>query len=176
MSSVVTVFGLAPRYIGGSENYARELSLQLAEQGWRSVLCFLTPPPGEVRRYLDLPNVTIEVLENADAKPKVATISRLSQILKTHDARILHLHLVGFVGLYPWVARLRSVQRVFFTHHMSHPEGYVPKRAPFWKRQLVRAINWPMTNVICVSEYNKDCIAALDLLPPDRFKRIYNGV
>jgi len=177
MAAVVTVFGLAPRYIGGSENYARELSLQLAARGWNSVLCFLTPPPPEVRQYLDLPNVSIEVLEDADSpQPKLATFKKLSRILKKHHAKILHLHLVGFVGLFPWLAKLRSVDRVFFTHHMSHPEGYVAQRAPFWKRQLVRAINWPMSRVICVSDYNQRCIADLDLLPGDRFKRIYNGV
>ena len=59
---------------------------------------------------------------------------------------------------------------------MSHPEGHVPKRAPLWKRQLVRMINWPLSGVICVSEYNYNCIATLDLLPAKRFKRIYNGV
>jgi glycosyltransferase involved in cell wall biosynthesis len=177
MAAVVTVFGLAPRYIGGSENYARELSLQLAARGWNSVLCFLTPPPEEVRRYLDLPNVAIEVLEDADLpQPKLATIKKLARILKKHHAKILHLHLVGFVGLFPWLAKLRSVERVFFTHHMSHPEGYVPRRAPLWKRQLVRAINWPMSRVICVSDYNQRCLAELDLLPHNRFKRIYNGV
>jgi glycosyltransferase involved in cell wall biosynthesis len=177
MAAVVSVFGLAPRYIGGGENYARELSLQLAEKGWYSVLCFLTPPPEEVRRYLDLPNVSIEVLENSHlAQPKLATIKKLSAILKKHQARILHLHMVGFVGLFPWVARLRSVERVFFTHHMSNPEGYVPQRAALWKRQLVRAINWPMSAVICVSEYNRKSLSTLGLLPNERFKRIYNGV
>jgi glycosyltransferase involved in cell wall biosynthesis len=177
MPAVVTVFGLAPRYIGGSENYARELSLQLDALGWKSVICFLTPPPDDVRSYLDLPNVTIEVLEEANSsQPKLATIRKLSNILKRHQAKVLHLHLVGFVGLYPWVAKLRSVDRVFFTHHMSHPEGYVPKRSPFWKRRIVRVINWPLTGVICVSDYNLRSITGLDLIPTKRFTRIYNGV
>ena len=177
MVSVVTVFGLAPRYISGGESYARELSIQLAAHGWHSVLCFLKPPTEEVRRYLDLPNVSIEVLEGSDSpRPKPSTIKRLSQILKSYRAKILHLHMVGFVGPYPWVAKLRAVEQVFFTNHMSHPEGYVPQRAPLWKRQLVRAINWPMTRVICVSDYNRRCLAALDILPGARFKRIYNGV
>ena len=84
MAAVVTVFGLAPRYIGGSENYARELSLQLAARGWNSVLCFLTPPPEEVRRYLDLPNVAIEVLEDADLpQPKLATIKTSERLLSS---------------------------------------------------------------------------------------------
>lgn len=177
MTAVVTVFGLAPRYIGGSENYARELSLQLARDSWRSVLCFLTPPPDDVRRYLDLPNVSVEVLKNSDAwYPKLSTLRDLSKILRTHRPRILHLHLVGFVGVYPWLSRLHSVERVFFTNHGSHPESYVPERAPFWKRQLVRAIDWPMSKVICVSDFNYQCIMSLDILPAKRFARIYNGV
>jgi glycosyltransferase involved in cell wall biosynthesis len=177
MPAVVTVFGLAPRYIGGSENYARELSLQLAEHGWQSVLCFLSEPPPDVVRYLDLPNITIEVLEDTDVpRPTLSTIKRLSAILRKHHAKILHLHLVGFVGPYPWVARLAGVKRVFFTNHMSQVEGYDPSRAPLWKRVAVRAINWPMSSVVCVSDYNRRCLAALDVLPAARITRIYNGV
>jgi hypothetical protein len=177
MSAVVTVFGLAPRYIGGSENYARELSLQLREFGWNSVICFLTEPPADVRKYLDLPNTTIEVLPGVDnARPSLSTIKKLATILRTHRAKILHLHLVGFVGPYPWIARLLGVRKVFFTNHMSQPEGYEPRQAPLWKRLLIRAINWPMSGVICVSKYNLKCLSALDVLPVSRLKCIYNGV
>lgn len=177
MSAVVTVFGLAPRYIGGSENYARELSLQLGERGWRSVICFLKKPPHEVLQYLDLPNTTIEILEEADVpRPSLTTLKRLSTILRTHKAKILHLHLVGFVGPYPWLARFVGVEKVFFTNHMSQVEGYIPLRAPLWKRLAVRVINWPMSGVICVSNYNYRCLTTLDVLPAGRIKRIYNGV
>jgi glycosyltransferase involved in cell wall biosynthesis len=177
MPTVVTVFGLASRYIGGSENYARELAIQLDTHGWHCVFCFLATPPPEVLEYLNLPNVSIEVLENSDARgPSYATLKKLSDILSTYKATILHLHLVGFVGLFPWLAKLRSVKKIFFTHHMSYPEGFVPQRAAFWKRLLVRAINWPMTAVICVSEYNRSCISALDVLPAEKYKRIYNAV
>jgi glycosyltransferase involved in cell wall biosynthesis len=177
MTAVVTVFGLVSRYIGGSENYARELSLQLAAHGWRHVVCFLEQPPDEVLRYLDLPNTSVEVLEHSDAaRPSRATLRRLSRILQAHHAGILHLHLVGFVGPYPWLAKCRSVKRIFFTNHMSQPEGFFPRRSPFWKRLLVRIINWPVSAVVCVSEYNYRCMTALDLLAPERIKRIYNGV
>jgi len=177
MSAVVTVFGLAPRYIGGSENYARELSLQLREFGWKSVICFLTEPPPDVRKYLDLPNITIEVLAGADdTRPGLSTLKKLATILRTHRAKILHLHLVGFVGPYPWLARVLGVRKVFFTNHMSQPEGYEPRRAPLWKRVVIRAINWPMSGVVCVSKYNFKCLSALDVLPESRLKCIYNGV
>jgi glycosyltransferase involved in cell wall biosynthesis len=177
MAAVVTVFGLIPRYIGGSENYARELSLQLATHGWQSVVCFLSEPPEDVKRYLNLPNLTVEVLENAaDPRPDISTLKKLSKILRKHDARILHLHLVGFVGPYPWLARLLGVKKVFFTNHMSQPEGFVAVRSPLWKRVLVRIINWPMSKVICVSEYNKRCLQVFDLLPQKKLTVIYNGV
>jgi glycosyltransferase involved in cell wall biosynthesis len=41
---------------------------------------------------------------------------------------------------------------------------------------LTRAINWPLTAVICVSTYGHKCITALDVLPAARFHVIYNGV
>src|ERR1051325_3607504 len=177
MAAVVTVFGLVPRYIGGSENYARELSLQLATHGWKSVVCFLSEPPEDVKKYLDLPNITIEVLENSVNPPQgISTLKKLSKILIKHEARILHLHLVGFVGPYPWLARLLGVKKVFFTNHTSQPEGFVPTRSPLWKRILVRIINAPMSNVICVSEYNKRCLQTFDLLSKKKIIVISNGV
>src|SRR5439155_25711424 len=107
MPAVLTVFGLEPRYIGGSEAHARELSLQLASHGWRSVLCFLSPPSDAVRSYLELPNVSLEVLENSDAThPSLATIRKLSTLLRYHRASVLHLQFVGFLSSYPWLARL----------------------------------------------------------------------
>jgi glycosyltransferase involved in cell wall biosynthesis len=175
--AVVTVFGLASRYIGGSESYARELSIQLGDRGEHSVLCFLNKPPKEVLDYLDLPNVTIEVLEGVDAPtPSVATIRKLSRILRKHKAQILHLHLVGFLSPFSWLARSQSVKGIFFSAHGSHPEGYVPARAPAWKRALTRLINGPMTGVICVSDFSYRCMRTLDILPSGRFHRIYNGV
>jgi L-malate glycosyltransferase len=177
MATVVTVFGLVSRYIGGSENFVRELSLQLADVGWKSVVCFLEKPPPEVLDYLNLPNVTVEVLPGADqAGPGLDTLKRLSSILRRHNADILHFHLVGFVGLYPWFARTLGVRQVYFTNHMSQPESFVPLRAPLWKRYLVRLINWPVSGVICVSQYNYRCFAALGLLPAKRISCIYNGV
>src|SRR5207245_9002999 len=44
MDTVVSLFGNDPRRIGGTEEYARELSAQLGRHGWSSVLCFSRPP------------------------------------------------------------------------------------------------------------------------------------
>ena len=50
--------------IGGTETFARELSVQLGRRGWQSVLCFQSKPSEEVAKFLDLPNVILEVLED----------------------------------------------------------------------------------------------------------------
>src|SRR6266540_633666 len=58
---VVSVFGVNPTRIGGGEVFARALSSRLAAQGWESVLCYQSLPQGEVRRFLELPNVIFDV-------------------------------------------------------------------------------------------------------------------
>jgi glycosyltransferase involved in cell wall biosynthesis len=161
--------------IGGTETFARELSLQLGRKGWKSVLCFETEPPQDVAAFLSLPNVTLEVLKDPTDFNWGAT-KQLANLLRRYSADILHLHFTGFVGAYPWVAQLTSVDKVFFTDHSSRTANYVPARAPFWKRSLVRLINSPMTKVICVSKYGCHCAKTLDLLPANRFELVYNGV
>jgi glycosyltransferase involved in cell wall biosynthesis len=175
MPAVVSVFGVKPFRIGGTETFARELSLQLQERGWQSVLCFLKEPPEDVRRFLSLPNVTIEVLENSTDLNWNATTA-LARIIRRHKPQILHLHFTGFLGVYPWLARVFAVKQVFFTDHTSRPAGYVPRRAPFWKRTIARVINWPIDRVICVSEYGQRCLTTLDLLPRARHELVYNAV
>jgi glycosyltransferase involved in cell wall biosynthesis len=76
----------------------------------------------------------------------------------------------------PWIARAYGAKKVFFTDHSSRPADYVPRRAPFWKRLLVRAVNFPLTKVICVSKYGYQCLKTLDVLENDRYQLIYNGV
>ncbi len=175
MGCLISVFGVEPFRIGGTEAYARELSLQLSTLGWQSVLCFLTEPSKEVASFLDLPNVSIEVLPNV-AQEGFRGASDLRRTLSRYKPDILHLHYFGFVGFYPWLSRLYSVDSFFFTDHSSRPAGYLPQRSPFWKRMLVRAINYPVRKVICVSRYGLNCMTALDVLPPDRYAMIYNGV
>lgn len=175
MNTVVSVFGVEPRRIGGNENFARELSLQLGQHGWRSVLCFLTEPPADVREYLNLPNVTIEILENS-WRPSLTATKKLIKILRKYRPKILHLHFVGFLNTFSWTGRLLSAERIFFTDQASRPENYVATRASFRKRILGRLLNWPLTKVICVSDYNRRCMTTLDVLPADRFECIYNSV
>lgn len=175
MPTVVSVFGVKPFRIGGTETFARELSLQLQERGWDSVLCFLKEPTEDVREFLNLPNVSLEVLENSTDLNLSAT-KNLARIIRRFKPEILHLHFTGFLGVYPWLARLLSVKKIFFTDHSSRPAGYVATRAPAWKRFTARIINRPITKVICVSQYGQRCLTALDLLPSERHELVYNAV
>jgi glycosyltransferase involved in cell wall biosynthesis len=172
---LVSVFGVQPSRIGGSEVFARALSLRLAAHGWESVLCYESLPQGEVRRFLELPNVAFDVLRDAwkfAARPS----GQLAGILKRHPADILHLYFTGFLSPYPWVARLRGVDKVFFTDQGSHPEGYVATRRPAWKRLAARALNLPLNHVVCISDYNAGCMLRRDLIDAARVTRIYNSV
>ena len=172
---MVSVFGFDPYRIGAGEMYARELSAQLAARGWHSVLCFLKAPPEPVRRFLEAPNVTIEVIEDSWQLSWQAT-KRLFAVLKQYRPRILHLYFTGFLSAYPWMAKLLGVERVYFTDQSSQPEGFVPSRAPLWKRLAMRVINGPMTGVISVSEYGYRNFSTRDLIPKKRFQVVYNAV
>jgi len=175
MGTVVSVFGVEPFRIGGAETYARELSVQLEKLGWRSVVCFLSEPPDEVRKFLTLPNVTVEVAEDFTELNWKGTRG-IARILRRYRPDILHLYFTSFLGIYPWLAKVFLVNQVFFTDQTSRPAGYAPQRADWWKRVAVRVINYPMTREICVSEYGRRCLATLDLLPSSRYELIYNAV
>lgn len=167
--------GIDPFRIGGGETFARELSRQLGERGWRSVLCYLNQPPSEVREFLNLPNVVMEILPDA-WRPGWRQARGLAAILRRHRPEILHLHFTSFLGPYPWVARLLGVPRIIFTDHSSRPEGYRPRRSPAWKRAATSLINWPVERVTCPSDYGVRCWHELGVLAPNRFVRIYNSV
>jgi glycosyltransferase involved in cell wall biosynthesis len=139
------------------------------------VLCYESLPEGEVRRFLELPNVAFDVLTDA-WKFAARPAGDLAAILRRHPADILHLYFTGFLSPYPWVARFRGVKKVFFTDQGSHPEGYVATRRPAWKRLAARTLNLPLSHVICISNYNVDCMLRRDLIDSGRVTRIYNSV
>ena len=175
MPTLLSAFGVEPRRIGGTETFARELSTQLGQRGWDSVLCFLSDPTPEVRRFLTLPNTSLDVFGNAsDSGLKIG--QNLARILRRNRPDVLHLHYVGFVNLYSWLARIHSVNKIFFTDHFSRPSGYQRERAPLWKRGAARIVNDPLTKVICVSNYGHECMSSIGFLPAKRFQMIYNGV
>jgi len=154
---------------------ARELSSQLGAAGWKSVLCFERLPPDPVRRFLELPNVSLETI--ADCwRLSARTSWALAGVLRQYRPRILHLYFTGFLSPYPWLARLLGVEKVFFTDQGSQPEGFVPVRAALWKRAAARCINAPLHGMVSVSNYGRRTFLARGLLPESRCHLIYNSV
>jgi len=173
--TIVSVYGFEPFRIGGGETFIRELSILLGQRGWKNVVCFLSEPTPQVREFLSLPNVTIEVIPNV-WQLKWQPTRDLARVLRRYRPEILHLQFTGFVSPYPWLARLYSVKRVLFTDQASKPEGFVPRRASLFKRVATRIINWPLDRVTCISDYVLRCWTTLDVLQSERFTRIYNHV
>ena len=172
--AVLSLFSIHPTRIGGTETFARELSGQLGAAGWQSVLSTLSAPPGPVARFLDLPNVHWETC--ACSSVTAQSLGQLARILRRYRPRILHLHYMGLVTPYPWLARAHGVERIFITDHHSRPEGSVPEPGARWKRVLRRLANVPITGIVSVSDSNRAFQASLGAVPPDRIVRVYNGV
>src|SRR5205823_13064330 len=98
MPNLLSVIGIEPRRIGGTETFARELSSQVGDRGWTNTLCFLSEPGDEVRRFLELPNVQFEVYASA-TDSGFKTGRNLARIIRRHRPEILHLHYTGFLTL-----------------------------------------------------------------------------
>jgi len=173
--TVLSVIGLDPIRIGAAEIWFRELSQQLERHGCPSVLCFANQPSPNISKFLEAPNVTLDVLKDSWELKWGPTID-FHRLLRRYQPDIVHCHHTGFISLYPWLAKVHSVDKVFFTDHGSRPEGHVMRAAPLWKRAIAPIINYPITCVQCVSDYGYRCNVTLRLLPRNRYTVIYNGV
>ncbi|MCC6491842.1 MAG: glycosyltransferase family 4 protein [Pirellulales bacterium] len=173
-NTVLSVFNLAPRRVGGMETMMRELSSQLGARGWTSVLCFRSEPVDAVREFLSLPNVRLEVLPELH-RWSVACQAQLARMLKRYRAAIAHLNFLDFFAPYAAVARAVGVARVYFTDHISRPENHILQKSGWLKVAAYRAAV-PVTKVLCVSDFVRGCWLASGRLPSDRFVTVYNGV
>ena len=175
LGSVVLVFGMSARRIGGIEVHTRELVRRLELRGRNVVLCFHQSPAPLVRQFLSLPNVIWEDLPYAWCNSWQASRD-LFRILRRYRPCLLHLQFTPSLSLNPWIACLAGVPKIVFTDHHSYSENDQPQRRPFWIRFLGRLLNCPVSVIVGVSEFKKKIIAALGTFPPERVRRVYNGV
>lgn len=171
--SILSVFGLAPSFIGGTENFAFELSRQLHDHGWSSVLCFDKDPTPIVRQFLDLPNVTLEVVPLQSGATAMCDLRR---VLAQHRPEVLHLHYTRLLSGYPWLAKIYGAKQIVYTDHVSRPENYAFRHTSVWKRMVGRAITAPISSVISVSDYVLKSNLGMRIYPQRRCQRIYNSV
>lgn len=175
MSVYASFLGVRPSRIGGTEVFARELSRQLAEQGWRSVLCFRGEPTGVVRDYLTLPNVSLEVIPSLGTAG-LTDLTLGIRLFRRYQPEIVHLQYVALAGPWPRLAAILGAKRIYLTDHTSRPVGYDATRWPGWKRLATRALTAPLTAILTVSDYGDHCMRGLRVVPDDRVRRIYNGI
>ncbi len=171
---VLSVFGIRPNVVGGLQSFASELSAQLCDAGWKSVLAFLSPPTDQVASLFDLPNTHLEWIEFCGTR-SMRAISRTGHLIRKYRPDIAHFHLVDPI-LYPWLARSLGVGNVFLTDHISRPQGFCPRHLPAWKRMAKRLAYAPVTKIICVSDFVRDCRRTEGVSAEHRTVRIYNGV
>jgi glycosyltransferase involved in cell wall biosynthesis len=172
---VISLFDIDPFRIGGTEAFAHELSAQLLEHGWKSILCFKNEPPAPVQAFLKLPNVTLEVLRNPSSL-SWRTLREYMKIIRRHRPSILHLQYTPLVSPLPWLARLLLVKKIFFTDHWSRPAGHSMERPAAWKRIAGRVALYPYSGVVGVSDYVCQCLSATGMLRPQQIHRIYDSV
>jgi len=175
MSSVLSVLGVHPFRIGGVETLARELSLQLHECGCRSILCFQSEPQHHVREFLSLPNVSFEILPDPSGVG-LRTSLEFGHILRKHRPEIVHLYFTSPQGPFPWIAKLFSAEKVFYTDQGSAPEGHVQRPLPAWKKALGQLAASPLSRVFCASSYNARRILVREMVDHERCETLYNSV
>ena len=172
--TVLSVFRLRPRRIGGIETMAKELSAQLAALGWRSVLCFQGEPTALVSEFLSSTHVDIETIEDLSAW-NLAANRCFAQLLRRYRPAIVHLNFVDFLSPYAWLAKLHGVQHIFFSDHISQPADSSAGRAKPWKRAAYR-LAVPTEKVLCVSDYLASNWLQSARLPSEKISTVYNAV
>ena len=174
-NAVLSVFRLCPVRAGGIECFARELSLQLSEKGWQSILVFPSPPSGEAVNLFDLPNVVIKIIKEC-GEPSPKSAWQFWNLLNEFRPKVVHFHFMDGWSGYPWLAKLYNVQTILMTDHNSRPPKYVARRSKSWKLLLHRVVHAPITKYICVSKYIQRCVISEGIIPEKKVQLVYNGV
>jgi len=174
-NTVLSVFALRADRVGGIQTYAQELSSQLAEIGWKSVLVFLSRPSEESGHLFDLPNTRVEAVERCGTLAW-SPIRGMASLLAEARPKIMHLHFMDVWSGYPWLAKCYAVEKVFLTDHNSRPSGHCLKPVARWKRPLKRLVYSPVTQIFCVSNFVSRCVREERVLPTNRIQLAYNGI
>ena len=131
LATVLSVFGLEPKRIGGTEMYARELSRQLGEAGWNSRLCFEAAPAPAVARFLDAPNTSVQVLPGISS-PTPGVLRRFADLMRERP-EIVHLAYTPFLSLYPLLARTHGVRKVYRAPTLRGTARRAPRCGSAWR-------------------------------------------
>jgi glycosyltransferase involved in cell wall biosynthesis len=173
--TVMSIFALRPNVVGGLQTFAAELSRQLAGADRESVLVFLSSPIAEVASLFELANTHVETIENCGTA-NTGALNRTFRLLRRYRPETVHFHLIGSPVLYAWLAKLCGTSNVFLTDHISRPPRGCTASVHPWKRLAKRFSYVPVTKVVCVSDFVRNCQSKEGALAENRLCRVYNGV
>jgi glycosyltransferase involved in cell wall biosynthesis len=172
---ILLLIGTGANRIGGVEVLLRETAVQLIERGVETIAAFHSEPSPAVRRYFDVPGLTVVSLPDLTDRTWHKNVG-VRSLLKKYRPDIVHWQYLDALSPYPWLSWWYGAKQVFFTNQSSYAEGYTPTSPPIWKRISARLINWHLTGVFCNSDFLKRASIASRKVPESRIHRIYNAV
>jgi glycosyltransferase involved in cell wall biosynthesis len=173
--TVLSVFDLSPRRIGGMELMAAELTRSLNAIGWRSILAFPAKPSDLVGRFLA--NAGAEVMMAPEISVGDMGAGRaLFGLVKKTQAEHVHFHFTSFLTPMVWGSRLGGAKGIYFTDHTSRPQGEMPRAAVGAKLLIGKWMALPYKQVFCVCDFVRNFNTARGYVPPERLTTLYNGI
>jgi glycosyltransferase involved in cell wall biosynthesis len=173
--TVLSVFDLSPRRIGGMELMAAKLTRSLNGLGWRSVLAFPAKPSELVAKHFE--DSGAEVLTAPEISTGGISAARvLFAMVRNTRADHVHFHFTSFLTPMIWATRLGGARGIYFTDHISRPQGSLPTAAVGAKRLIGKAMALPYRRVFCVCDFVKTFDAARGYVSSERLTTLYNGI
>ena len=173
--SVLSVFDVAPRRVGGVEMLAAAVSRSLVSAGWRSVLAFPKKPTPLVEQFLAASGAEILATPEIFAGG-IAGARALSSLVGKTKAGTVHLSFTPLVGPLPWACRVGGAKAVYFTDQGSRSQDDKPRPAGALKKFVARCLTAPYKKVFCVSGFVKQDLQTRGYLADEQLTILYNCI
>jgi glycosyltransferase involved in cell wall biosynthesis len=173
--TVLSVFDLSPRRIGGMELMAAQLTRSLNSLGWRSVLAFTEKPTELVAKFFEDSGAEVLAAPEISAGNTGSARVLFSMVRKTCAAHV-HFHFTSFLTPMVWASRLGGARGIYYTDHISRAQGELPRAATGVKLLVGRYLTLPYRRVFCVCDFVKGFNIARGYVAPERLATLYNGI
>lgn len=167
--NVLCAFAITPNKLGGCEQFAIEIAHQIQPLGYQFILCLEgEPSPGVRKALLEPGNMVLEVLPR-QAKIDLKSSVRFTKLLLKYRPEAILYSLGGVVRLWPLLAKVAGVQRILYN------DGTSRKRLDYRASTAIRMLMMPLTQVVCVSCFVKECSDREGIVPTHKTSVIYNS-
>jgi len=157
------------------ELMAAQLTRSLNSLGWRSVLAFPAKPTELVAKFFEGSGAEVLIAPEISAGNTAAARVLFSLVRKTRADHV-HFHFTPFLTPMIWASRLGGARGIYFTDHISRPQGALPSAAVGAKLLIGKYIALPYRRVFCVCDFVKSFNTARGYVSPERLTTLYNGI